>query len=179
MQRVLHQVVLHHETDAQRLRALIAEHDCEGAFRIAHALKGMAGQIGATELQQAARDAEQSWRQDKIATQEVSDKLIRLLEETLDEIRTHLAGLTSGDAKSKAVSAAPLELARLLCVQLENADGAAIRTTEELRASMREEAGADMSAALDATLAAVERFDFDAATEKLQPIMILLERKRT
>ncbi|MCX7143343.1 MAG: hypothetical protein NT123_20275 [Proteobacteria bacterium] len=34
----------------------------------------------------------------------------------------------------------------------------------------------DMSAALEETLAAVERFDFDEAKEKLRPVMAALER---
>ena len=177
MQRVLQQVVLHHAADAERLDALIAKHDCAGAFRIAHALKGMAGQIGAAGLQQAAHEAEQSWRQDKVATQEVTDRLMRLLEQTLAEVRQYLAGLACNDAAAPARNtAAPLELAQLLCAQLDNADGAAIQTAEELVAAAHDMAGAEIRAALEETRASVERFDFDEAKEKLRPVMAALER---
>ena len=177
MQRVLQQVVLHHEADPQRLSALIGAHDCPGAFRIAHALKGMAGQIGAGELQQAARDAEQCWRQDKVATQEISDRLVRVLVETLEEIRRYLAGLASNDPAAAPRGADAAKLATLLFAQLENADGAAIQTAEDLRAALDADTPAELRLALTEIFACVERFDFDAAKENLQPIMISLERK--
>ena len=180
MQRVLQQVVSHHEADPQRLAELIAAHDCAGAFRIAHALKGMAGQIGATGLQQAARDAEQSWRQDKVATQETSDGLIRLLLATLDEIRQYLAGLASNDPAAAAQAGAdPRELAALLLTQLDSADGAAIQTAEALRAALRDKADAQVRAALDETLDCVGRFDFDEARERLRPVTAALEGAHT
>jgi len=178
MQRVLQQVVLHHAADQQRLAALIVAHDCPGAFRIAHALKGMAGQIGAAELQQAARDAEQYWRQDKVAAQEVSDKLMRFLGETLEEIRQYLAGLASNDpAASAPTGADALSLANLLFAQLENADGAAIQTAEDLRAVLDANTPAELHLALTEIFACVERFAFDAAREKLQPVMAELKGK--
>ena len=176
MQRVLQQVVSHHEVDALHLAAHIATRDLDGAFRIAHALKGMAGQIGATELQQAARDAEQSWRQNKETTPAVSDRLITLLGQTLAETRQYLADqAASQPAPTARAGVNPLDLARQLCSQLENTDGAAIQTAGELRAQLHDQSPAQLRAALDEVLACVERFDFDDAKEKLRPVLAALE----
>ena len=171
MRRVLQQVLAHHETDPQRLPALLAARDFAAAFRIAHALKGMAGQLGAAGLQEAARAAEQSWRQDKAATQEVCDNLNRRLSATLAEIRQTLAGLA---APAPQAHAGALELATLLCSQLENTDGASIQTAEELKAAMSD-APLQCRDALNEVLACVERFDFEQACEKLKPLMTELE----
>ncbi len=52
------------QTDAtQRLGAALQKGDRDGAQRIAHTLKGLAGTIGATRLQEAARAVEQDLRQ--------------------------------------------------------------------------------------------------------------------
>ena len=176
MQRVLQQLALHHEDDAKRLASFIVSRDLDGAFRIAHALKGMAGQIGANELQRAAREAEQYWRQNKVAEQAVSDSLISLLSQTLSEVRQYLAEQAGNRPTALApTGVSPLDLARVLCTQLENADGAAIQTAEELRAQLRDNATAEQRVALDETLACVERFDFDEAKEKLRPVVAALE----
>ncbi len=175
MHRVLQQVVAHHEADAQRLAAMISARDWAGAFRIAHALKGMAGQIGATRLQQAARTAEQSWRQDKVATKEISDNLLRLLGEALAEIRQHLGENANDAAVTVAASASALELGRLLYSQLENTDAAAVQTADEFRSTLEDKMFAKERPDLEEMFACVARFDFDEAKEKLRPLMAELE----
>ena len=172
IQRVLQQVVSHHEKDAARLSALLPEGDWAGAFRIAHAIKGMAGQIGASRLQQAARAGEQYWRQDKAAPQAVADELIALITAALDEIRRHLSlhATTAPPPRAR-----PLDLAIKLHTQLENTDGAAVQTAEELKAALGGQAHAQFRETLDEMFACVERFDFDAAKQQLQPAMSAME----
>ena len=176
MQRVLQQVVSHHEHDPERLSAMLAAQDWAGAFRIAHAIKGMAGQIGAVNLQQAARGAEQFWRQDKAAPQAVGDSLSALLQAALAETRAFLALPANAPAVAAPGGAAiAFALAGLLRIHLDNADGAAIQTAEDFKAALGDQAPAEIRAALEALFACIARFDFDAAKENLLPVMAALE----
>ena len=179
--RVLQQVASHHQDDPRRLQALIAAQNYAGAFRIAHALKGMAGQIGATQLQQAALAPEQHWRQGEAATPEMADTLIRLLVETLDEVRTYLADLdqaaTGQLPTTGPADADPAELASLLYSQLENVDSAAIQTASALKAALSGRVPAELHAAAEEVLAHVESFDFDSAMETLQSVIIVALKK--
>ncbi len=52
--RLLGMLVEHHRSDAQRLAACLAIGDLAGLGRLAHALKGAAGSIGATKVQELA-----------------------------------------------------------------------------------------------------------------------------
>ncbi len=176
MVRVLQQMVEHHADDSARLATLIDAQDYTGAFRIAHTLKGMGGQVGAVKLQQAAHDAEQFWRRHEPCPQEMSGQLDFFLLATLAAARRHLevlAGVSPAAPGRGGVN--PYALARLLYSQLEEADGAAIQTTEELRAALPDQFPAARRADVDQMSACVARFDFDAAMEKLRPVMAELE----
>ena len=172
MVRVLQQVVENHTDDSKRLAALIGAQDYTGAFRIAHTLKGMAGQVGAVKLQQAAHDAEQFWRRHEPCTQEMSERLEFFLLATLAAARRHLAVLAGVNPPAPGPGGVnPYDLARLLYSQLEEADGAALQTTEKLRAALPDQFPAALRADADQMIACVARFDFDAAMEKLRPVM--------
>jgi HPt (histidine-containing phosphotransfer) domain-containing protein len=54
LRKLLGDFLADHGTDGERIRAAVAQADVEGAQRIAHTLKGIAGALGATSLQRAA-----------------------------------------------------------------------------------------------------------------------------
>ena len=176
MVRVLQQMVEHHADDSKRLATLIDAQDYTGAFRIAHTLKGMGGQVGAVKLQQAAHDAEQFWRRHEPCPQEISGQLDFFLLATLAAAHRHLAVLAGVNPAAPGRGGVnPYALARLLYSQLEEADGAAIQTTEELSAALPDQFPAARRADVEQMSACVARFDFDAAMEKLRPVMAELE----
>lgn len=178
MQRVLQQVVRHHAEDAKNITDCINAADYDGAFRFAHAIKGMAGQIGAANLQAAARAAEQYWRQNKSAPPPVAERLRALLTATLEDIQQHLAAHTQD---APAYTPAPVQtaaLARQLLDQLENADGAALRTLAVLRNDIADAAPSALRAALSNVDDCVARFDFDAAKHNFEPLLAELEELR-
>ena len=88
---------------------------------------------------------------------------------------TSKSSSTSDPAATPPAGADPARLAALLFEQLENADGAAIQTAEELKAALDDNTPAQLRSALNEIFACVERFAFDAAKEKLQPLMTELE----
>ena len=199
MQRVFHQVLSHHKHDRQQLQSMILAKDWDGAFRIAHGLKGMGGQIGALKLHEAALDAEQFWRRGNAAPPEVAANLSALLGEVLAEVARlldNVPGATEATppgaggenqaetpASSRGtdalapVNADALRLAALLDEQLERADGEAIQTAEALMAAMGQRVPDGALLSLRGVLECVERFDFKAAKEQLGPLMALIKGK--
>ena len=199
MRRVFHQVLSHHKHDRQQLQSMILAKDWDGAFRIAHGLKGMGGQIGALKLHEAALDAEQFWRRGNAAPQEVAANLSALLGEVLAEVARLLENVpgateatppgAGGENQAETpassrgadalapVNADALRLAVLLDGQLERADGAAIQTAEALMAAMGPRVPDGALVPLRGVLECVERFDFEAAKEQLGPLMALIKGK--
>ena len=168
IRRVLRQIVAHHGNDRQRIAEYMAARDWNGTFRIAHEIKGMAGQIGASLLQQAALNVEQLWRAGVAAPQ---DKVLRfdtLLAEALAEVSRYLDNNPESDAPPSGED--PLPLAHRLLEELENADSAAIHTAEALQAALDGDMPAEQLSAFEEIFASVARFDFDHAQTLLRPL---------
>lgn len=60
---LLHRFGLEHGADAQSVQALLQAGDTEGAHRTAHTLKGLAGTLGLSAVQQSAAALEQRLKQ--------------------------------------------------------------------------------------------------------------------
>ena len=168
IRRVLRQIVAHHGNDRQRIAEYMAARDWNGTFRIAHEIKGMAGQIGSSLLQQAALNVEQLWRAGVAAP---PDKVLRfdtLLAEALAEVSRYLDNNPERDAPPSGEDPAPL--ARRLLDELENADSAAIHTAEALQAALDGDMPAEQLSAFEEIFASVARFDFDHAQTLLRPL---------
>ncbi|MBF0126162.1 MAG: Hpt domain-containing protein, partial [Magnetococcales bacterium] len=93
-----------HGGDAGRIRQALAAGDLEHARRIAHTLKGIAGTIGATTLQQAAQELD-----GMLKTRQPDDPAgcLERLEEAMEPVMRGLATLRSAPVGAPGRTAAP------------------------------------------------------------------------
>ncbi|MDG9922769.1 MULTISPECIES: response regulator [unclassified Pseudomonas] len=152
---------------AEQFQAALADPDARAAERLAHSLRGTAGNIGARGVAQAAAELERACQAGETAEvlQDRAAEVQRCLAPTL----AALAGLGDGGAGTAGVaprSDAELDrqLTRLKHLLAES-DTAALRVLEQLR-------GLSLDPVLAKRLAQVaqqvELFDFDRALELLQ-----------
>jgi PAS domain S-box-containing protein len=148
--------------------------DADAAARVAHTLRGTAGNIGASGVAAAATALE-------LACKGGADELevARLLVEVEQSLNPVLAGLTTLDsaavptaADSIATSTAPLppQAAAMMAelrVLLADSDTAALEVLSELETSLQ---GHALAHRLRKVSQKVERFDFDAALEALDAV---------
>ena len=87
---LLERFVVSQQEAITQLRAALGSDDMEGAERVAHTLKGVAGNIGATTLQKAAEDVEGQIRAGETGT--ALEASIALAEEHLSTLVAALAG---------------------------------------------------------------------------------------
>ncbi|MFP4040703.1 MAG: Hpt domain-containing protein [Desulfosudaceae bacterium] len=73
-------------SDLARIEAAVTSGDAEAAANASHSIKGAAGNLGLTEIYEAARNIEQDFRQNRLT--EASQKLA-LLNSQLAEIASH------------------------------------------------------------------------------------------
>ncbi len=90
-QRILGIFVTEHGTDTQRILELIDQNDYVAASKIAHALKGVAGNIGAMPIHFLAADLNKALMQaDKAAIESALPPLSQRLPALIDALRTAL-----------------------------------------------------------------------------------------
>ncbi len=146
----------------------------EEAKRIVHTLKGLAGSIGAEELQQAALALELA-----IKEGEDSSLLLDKLAVQLNQVLNALAVLDEQESTSSEPTAELSEeeirilMARLITL-LEEADADAIEVLETLAPALSE---SHVAKEVQRVIACVERYEFDAALEKLNEIEFLAKYK--
>lgn len=150
----------------QAYRASMKAGDSDTMTRLAHTLKGTAGTIGATGVEDRAAILEV-----RSGAADAADLLGQHLDETLVVLRQVLAGierLPAEDPPARHVAALPEnEVAALLDrlqSQIADFDAEAGATAQALLASVPEGA---LKSALALACEALERFDFDAATDAL------------
>lgn len=166
--RMLRQFASSHRTAAEQTRTALAGGDVEGARRLAHTLKGLAGNIGAGALQEAARQLE-----DRLSLPGPSPALPGLVEHFETELQSVIRTLENRlpaeatDAAPQPLAADPRQLesvcrriARLLAASDCEA-GAELQANQSL---LRQGLGQD----LDAIARATEDFDFESAWQQLR-----------
>jgi HPt (histidine-containing phosphotransfer) domain-containing protein len=145
-----------------------ADSDASAAARLAHSLRGSAGNIGARSLAQAATALELACKEG--ATEAVLEPLVSEVERQLQPLLTGLAGLVEVQQGAAAVPALPLgaelqaqldKLRRLLA----DSDTAAQDALYELQGQALDPLLAER---LRQVAQQVECFDFDRALELLQ-----------
>lgn len=155
---------------AQVQTALQAD-DWALAERLAHTAKGVAGNIGAVQIQPLAQALEAA-----IAARSPRPRIESLLDTISEPLQAMVAHLAQHE--DEAVPAAPpgqpavdTRHARHLCVQLEtlllDSDADSIHFLQQHASSLRQVLGTQFEA-LERT---IEDFDFDAATQCLQHAM--------
>ncbi|MDA8409670.1 MAG: PAS domain S-box protein [Treponema sp.] len=145
------------------LRRSLAEGDRVGAVRVAHTIKGLAGGLGATELQQRAEGVELALKNS--ATFRAEDLVAAFaeeLEEVIQGIRRHVPEEPSPMVDSGAVQATPEEVSGIvnrLEELLADNDAEAVDLFEAKAGILIKALGA----AFDRVRAAIRAYDFESA----------------
>ena len=170
MRRILNHFSLHHREDMERLRGHLTHGDLQGAFRIAHAIKGSAGQLGAKDLQDCAIAVETPWRQAVPAQTQDVVRLGEALEVTLAAIDRWLADhpevrMTSDPATVHS----PLpERLRELSALLDAVDGEALTLGEDIAREFYGDPTAGDAVGFQMVLDCIRRFELEAASRALK-----------
>ena len=164
------------ETEAgapERIQAALEAADREAAQRLAHTLKGVAGNIGAATLQQAAEAVETAIKQEA-----ETDAPLSTLERVLSEVLTGLEVLKEAkDASYRApVNSEALQpLLEKLRGMLETYDAEAVDVLDEIRAYEFQSA-AEILRTLGRLIA---DYDFDGALEQMESLEESLSIRHT
>jgi PAS domain S-box-containing protein len=179
MRGVLKQFMTHHQSDQENLCRHIDAGDYEAAFQVVHALKGSAGQIGATELHTTAKTIEAPLRngQSPVATDidEFSATLVSVMERVMAWLRDHPEETVSAVTDTPALRAELLARVRQLATLLDAADGQALFMVEDLARDLPSALGAAEMEGFAVVLSAVRRVDFDEAGKEMKAILPRLE----
>ncbi|MOA18460.1 Hpt domain protein [compost metagenome] len=166
-QRLLHKFLSAYRGFAEQFEVALADLDPAAAARLAHSLKGTAGNIGAFGVAQAAAELE------RLCQSGAADELIQAslaeVELRLGPVLDALTSLREEDVAPKPLAQEPdpdlqLRLARLGRLLAES-DSEAVEALLELRALALAPALAERLARVAQQ---VERYDFDAALALLE-----------
>jgi signal transduction histidine kinase/CheY-like chemotaxis protein/HPt (histidine-containing phosphotransfer) domain-containing protein len=178
MWSVLHHFSMHHREDMERLRGFLANGDLQGAFRIAHGIKGSAGQLGVRHLQDCARLVETPWRNGSPATAQDITRLGEALAETLVAIDRWLVDHPQVRSTEAPVTSQPplTERLRTLSALLERVDGQALILAEEIVRELPGDIAEGVLANFQVVIECIRRFDLEAAAQVLKQHFPDIER---
>jgi two-component system sensor histidine kinase/response regulator len=170
--RLLRQFANEHYGTASALRSALGAGDRAGAERLAHTVKGVAGNIGAMVVQQAAAALEQAISENRETT-----ALVAAFGTELGAVIMRLRAALDSEAGAGALLQAPSVLDGAgfdgvldkLSAMLADADGDAVDFLAAHAAVLRAALGDADFAVLDRAVAA---YDFEAALEKLRATKI-------
>jgi two-component system sensor histidine kinase/response regulator len=157
-----------------QIRATLAANDHESATRVAHTLKGVAGNLGAGHVQNAAAAVETLLRDRSPAdaTGQSLEQLAGVLDPLLARLRTTLDMNTTSAAATPAVSAAQIRaIAAQLTKLFAEFDTSAVTFAEENQASLRP---AFDAAAWEQFLRKTQEFAFADAQTLLDQVLAKL-----
>ena len=157
----------------EQFRKAQTGYDPKAATRCAHTLKGVAGNIGATDVQEAAGELESVCRENMAA--EKIDRLLENVVSVLSPVLTGLAALEQAESKIpvqvKAIDPEKLKsLTGRLRVLLEDDDTDATEVIEELEELPGIEAHAG---ALKRLSKAIGEYNFEQALEELNKLDLI------
>jgi two-component system, sensor histidine kinase and response regulator len=167
---MLEKYVAGQRTAVEQLRNAIANDDRETATRLAHTIKGVSGNIGATQVQQLAEALEQALKEGQPMAQTLA--LVDALQQKLDPLVAAITAQLPRQAQSSAQqSGAPVAIdevklaevthrLRNLLDDMDSDAGEWIKTHARLL-------GAAYPGHLPAIREAIDDFDFDIALERL------------
>jgi two-component system sensor histidine kinase/response regulator len=139
--KLLRQFVSEQADAVGQIRTALATNDTETATRLAHTLKGVAGNLGAGSVQVAAAAVEQLLREggpSAEATNAALEQLATVLDPLLAQLRAALAVGATATASAPAVAPAHIRaLAAQLTKLFADFDTSAVTFTEENQASLR------------------------------------------
>jgi two-component system sensor histidine kinase/response regulator len=138
--RLLRQFASQQADVVGKIRAALATNDCETATRLAHTLKGVAGNLGARGVQDVAAAVETMLRDGapEDAIGQAMEQLAGILDPFLGRLRAALAMNTTAAAAAPAVSATQTRVvAAQLAKLFADFDTSAVTFTEDNQASLR------------------------------------------
>lgn len=159
----------------QRIRGALASENRSQAVQLAHALKGVSGNIGATGLQEKITALEEVLKSGAVIEPGLLEAVETLLGEVIEGIGNWCQQDQSGDTDGQVedVDAAVALISRMRGL-LEDYNGDAVDLMEPLNAALR---GNDYTVHLSALRQHLSAYDFNAALESLNEISSLCEGK--
>jgi len=165
-QRVLRMFANGHANDVDTLRDHLRRMEFQEAQRMAHTLKGSAGNIGATGIASLAAELEQSIKQRILDKADVQlGQLATDLAPLIGGIQTQLAATDTTLAAASADQKAAQRIAQELGALLDTGDMAARRCFEQHRSTLAAALG---TATVDALEQHIDRFAYDQALALLR-----------
>jgi CheY-like chemotaxis protein/HPt (histidine-containing phosphotransfer) domain-containing protein len=169
---LLAQFAARHESMGSRIKEALESGDHNQAERLAHSLKGVAGNLGINQIFVLAGTLENAIRESPADTRGLIEELTPALDRQIRVIRAALLS-DSGDAGKRfdvrpAERGAALAAIARLRERLEASAADAPRVFAEVAETLR---GTVATPLLDALGASVKAFDFDAALSKLEEIV--------
>ena len=162
--KILRQFINSQADAPVRIRSALASGDRRSAEREAHTLKGVAGNIGADEVQAAAKGLEAAIREDA-----GTESLIAELEGVLGDLLEALTPVTDDPDTTEVAPVAgeaPDIVPQLDRLQglLEDYDGAAVELVSEIESQV---AHTQFARSLREIAERIDEFEFDEALERL------------
>ena len=140
------------------------------ASRHAHTLKGVAGNIGALDLQAAAADLDE--RTANVGDETGIEPYLQNVVERLDPILEALAQINEPELAAAEPSESARELIGNLCALLQDGDAQAVETAAALRNHPQLH---DYSAEIESMLQRIGEYDFDTALDSLNNLQKYLD----
>jgi CheY-like chemotaxis protein len=168
---LLAQFAARHEFAANRIKEALDSGDRDQAERLAHSLKGVAGNLGINQVFVAARTFESAIRASQAGTGGLVEELTSVMDRQIGAIRAALLTATA-DADNRS-DMRPVEREEALRAidrlreQLEKSAADAPRAFRDMAEILQDTV---VASRLDALGAAVKAFDFEAALAKLNEI---------
>jgi len=163
-----------HSADPDQLRSAVLQRDWQRVLNIAHALKSVAGSIGASQVSMVAGEVQTECAMDTQPSATTCRRLADLTESLLVDLRRSMASLPEnpapeGDDSGSAVDiqTARQSLSESLLPLLQSRDMGAQRYLRENMASVRLALGTDG----EIFVAMVRRFDYEAAEHLLRRVL--------
>ncbi len=160
----------------QRIRSALQDNDVSTAEREAHTLKGVAGNIGAGEVEAAAKHVETAIKHGAETEVPIAE-LARILGELVASLISLTAARnTSGGAPGKGSACDLLPALDRLEALLEDSDGEAGDLIAELQSQV---ANTEFAESMRAIADRIDDFDFDEALELLNLLKVAMRSRRS
>ena len=173
--RLLNSFVQNNAATIQTIETSFGAGDLDAAVRLAHTLKGVAGNIGAETLQASAADLEIALND---APGHLPAELMRQVEEDLDQVVQGICASTDGPvpAATEGAGELPDDLETQLQVLLDKLEESDTDAEELLESICEQVRGTPMIPALKGVEELIGLYEFDEAAEQVSELMSSLEQ---
>ena len=150
----------------------LKSNDTKLAERIAHTVKGVAGNLGIATVQSSAAVIEKAVRENDPATEDLLKEFDKVLQAQVRKVSAALGATQPVSAAAPAATAFNAEAASDAAVRLKDLLDACDGDSEEVFASLRDAVGGKIdSAKLNALGDSIRDYDFESAASRLNEIV--------